>query len=313
MLYKSSKGDVEISTMPLRYASNALNKLRQAEPGRVAEIEALAAHVAAMEGETENPRATIGGNNPPPEPEAIAEKVPAKWEAVKIHMDDLLTEARNWADGVNLTSQEQADKVGQLRQLLQDAANLADQARIDEKAPIDKQIAEIQDRYNAYIAPMKNKVPGTVSKSVTALGNLLTVWLNKLETEKRERETAARIEADRLSALAIAARRELDTSTDMNASDEAADMLDAAEAAATNLRSIEREKVQVKGEFRAISMRSKWTATLRPGEGGTALKHYSQRHPERVKAFLQMLADEDVSAGVRAIPGFDVTEERKVA
>ena len=61
MLYQSSKGAVEIDTMPLSYAKNALNKLTRTEPERAAEIEALDAHVtklaAAATEEAMNPRA----------------------------------------------------------------------------------------------------------------------------------------------------------------------------------------------------------------------------------------------------------------
>ena len=64
MMYQSSKGPVEIDTMPLSYAKNALNKLRRTEPERTAEIEALDAHVtklaAAATEESLNPRAVIG-------------------------------------------------------------------------------------------------------------------------------------------------------------------------------------------------------------------------------------------------------------
>lgn len=316
MLYNSSKGEVEISTMPLSYAKNALNKLRRTEPERAAEIEALAAHVEGLEaaavGETLNPRAVVGGNNPPPD-ETVTETVTPQWETVKIQMDDLLTEARNWADGAEIANQDQADAVGKLRQLLQDAASLADTARVAEKKPFDEKIAEIQDRYNAYIAPMKNKHPGSVSKAVTALGNVLSVWLNKLDAEKREREAAARAEADAAAAKAIEARKALEASTDLAASDEAAALLDAAEDAAKALRSVERERVQAKGEFRAIGLRSYWRAAPIEGEGGKALVYYAKRCPERVKAFLQMLADEDVHAGAREIPGFNIIEEKKVA
>ncbi len=309
MLYQSSKGAVEISTMPLSYAKNALNKLHRGEPERTAEIAALDAHVSRLTAEaTEqnlNPRAKIGDNNPPPAAEL-------KWEAVKIHMDDLLTEAVNWADGVKIVSQDQADAVGKLRQLLQDAANLADRTRVVEKEPLDKAIAEIQDRYNEYIAPLKNKKPGTVSKAVLVLGNLLSPWLTKLDDEKREREAKAREEADRAHEAAIAARQDAKQSDDLSVMDGADDLLAQAEEAAKALRSVEREKVQVAGEFRAIGLRSVWHAQLREGEGGKALVHYAKAQPDRVKAFLQQLADEDVRRGVRDIPGFTVSEERKV-
>lgn len=312
MIYQSSKGPVAIDTMPLSYAKNALNKLQRGEPERTAEIAALDAHVtklatAATE-QSMNPRAVAGDNNPPPEAQ-----IKPEWEAVKVHMDDLLTEAANWADGVKLVSQDQADAVGRLRQLLQDAANLADKARVVEKEPLDTAITAIQDRYNAYIAPMKNKVPGSVSKAVVALGNLLAPWLTKLDDEKRAREEAAREEAERAQAAAIAARQEAKRSDDLAEMDKADDLLAQAEEAARALRSVERAKVQVKGEFRAVGLRSVWVAVLRKGEGGTALIHYAKAQPDRVKAFLQQLADEDVRRGLRDIPGFDVNEERKVA
>lgn len=306
MIYKSSKGPVEISTMPLRYASNALGKLRREEPGRTEEIEALAAHCATLEAEQPEERDAIGGNSPP-------EEIKPEWEVVKIHMDDLLIEASNWADGGKVESQAQADKIGKLRQLLQDAANLADKARVAEKDPLDTAIAEIQDRYNAYIAPLKNKKPGSVSKAVSALGNLLTDWLRKLDDAKRERENKAREEAENAQAAALAARQEAKQSGDLAEMDGADDLLAQAEEAAKALREVEREKVQVAGEFRNIGLRSSWVAVLRPGQGGTALIHYAKAQPDRVKAFLQQLADEDVRRGLRDIPGFDVNEERKVA
>lgn len=308
MMYKSSKGLVEISTMPLRYASNALGKLRREEPGRTEEIDALAKHCAILEAEAseDKPVAGLGDNNPP-------EEIKPNWEAVKAHMDDLLTEAANWADGAAVESQDQANQIGRLRQLLQDAANLADKARVIEKEPFDKAVAEIQDRYNAYTAPLKNKVPGSVSKAVLALGNLLAPWLRKLDDDRRARETAAREAAEAAQAAAIAARQDARQSGDLAEIDGAAALLDQAEEATRVLKAVEREKVQVAGAFRATGLRSTWAPVLRPGEGGKALMHYAKAQPDRVKAFLQQLAEEDVRRGVREIPGFNVNEERKVA
>src|SRR3546814_3922920 len=79
------------------------------------------------------------------------------WDAIQAHMDDLLTEARNWADGEAIDNQAKADEIGKLRQQLQDAAKLADDARVEEKRPLDEQIAAIQARYNVYIAPLKQR------------------------------------------------------------------------------------------------------------------------------------------------------------
>ncbi|WPZ05523.1 hypothetical protein [Pelagerythrobacter marinus] len=312
MIYKSSKGPVEIAGMPLSYAKNALNKLRRTEPERTAEIDALDAHVSKLETEaTEeklNPRAQIGGNNPPPE-----EEIKPEWEAVKVHMDDLLTEAENWADGEPISKQEQADKVSDLRRMLQEAARLADKARVAEKKPYDDAIAEIQGRYNEYIAPLKNKKPGSVSKADRALANLLTPWLNKLDEEKRERERKAKEEADAKQAAALAAREQAKKSDDLSEMDKADDLLAAAEEAAATLKVVEREKPQAKGAFRASGLRSVWTASLNEGEGGKALVHYAKAQPDRVKAFLQQLADEDVRRGVREIPGFTINKTKVAA
>src|SRR3546814_5096906 len=85
-----------------------------------------------------------------------------------------------------------SDEIGKLRQQLQDAANLADDARVVEKKPHDDAAQKVQDRYNVYIAPLKNKKPGSISSAVAALGSLLTPWLNKLEADKKAREDAAR-------------------------------------------------------------------------------------------------------------------------
>ena len=316
--YKSSKGPVAIDAMPLRYANNALAKLRRDAPERVEEIDAIAAHVAKLEAEGDDALAPIGDNGGPPIVEP-AEITLASWEAIKAHMDDLLTEAGNWADGVAITSQEQADNVGRVRQLLQDAARLADKARVEEKDPLDKAIAEIQDRYNAYIAPLKNKAPGSISKATAALGNMLTDWLNKLDAEKRAREKVAADAAAKAAAEALAAHVAAQESTDLATIDKAEDLISNAEAMLKQAKGVAKEKVQVQGEYRAIGLRSYWTATLieadgeKPSGGADALRHYMKVKPDRLLIFLQTLADEDVRNGLRAIPGFNITEERKVA
>ncbi len=100
--------------------------------------------------------------------------------------------------------------------------------------------------------------------------------------------------------------------------EDADSLLDAAEDASKHLRSVEKEKVHAAGETRAVGLRSKWSAKLREGEGGKALTHYAKTKPDRVRDFLQILADEDVKAGVRPIdgespiPGVDIIEERVV-
>jgi hypothetical protein len=313
--YKSSKGLKVIAEMSLPYAKNALAKLRREEPGRTAEIDAIAAHVAkveaALEAEGDNPRAVIGGNNPPAEETPADPK--AGWAAIKIHMDDLLTETQNWADGVAITTPEQAEAVGRLKQDLQTAASDADAARVTEKKPFDDATTEIQDRYNAYIAPLKNKKPGTVSKAVLALNNLLTPWLTKLDDERRAREAEASAAAAKAAAEALAAHTEAKASTDLTVIDTAEDKLAEAEALIRQAKGISSEKVQVQGSVRAVGLRSYWVAELDEKGGADAIRYYLKTRPERIKALIQQLADEDVRAGARHIPGFTVREDRRAA
>lgn len=311
-MYQSSKGPVDISTMPFTYANNALNKLRREAPERGDEIKAISDHIANLDaGEAPNPRVVIGGNNPPEETPVVA--TARTWDAVKIHMDDLLDQVGS-VTGITITEQAQADVVGKLMRDLQDAAKLADQTRTAEKAPLDEAVKQIQDRYNEYIAPLKNKTPGLVSKAELALKNQIGAWLKKLDDERAERERIARKQADDAAAIAREAHKAAAVSDDLEQIDEAEGLLAAAEDAERNARQIEKAKTQVKAEgYRAIGLRSVWRAERIEGEGGKALTHYAKTQPARVIAFIEELAAQDVKAGVRSIPGFNVIEEKVAA
>lgn len=319
--YQSSKGPLDIAKMPISYALNARKKLQRDEPSRIAEIAALDAHVQRLGAEnTEkalNPRAVVGGNNPPPDVdrESAESDVPASWDAIKTHMDDLLAEADNWArddEPFVIENQGQADAIARLRQDLQDAIKAANDARQVEKKPLDERVAEIQNRYNAYIAPIKNRAPGTVSKAVAALGNMLTGWLNKLDAEKKARERESAEKAAAAAAEAIAARAEAKESTDLNAMDAAEDKLAAAKNLIREAEGITKEKVHAQGSRRAVGLRSVWVAELNDGEGIKAVNHYLKTRPDDIRAFIQSLADKDVREGKRVIPGFTIREQKRV-
>jgi hypothetical protein len=317
MLYQSSKGPVEISTMPLSYAKNALNKLRRSEPERAAEIEALDTYVSELEATATAKSlagpAPIGDNGGPPLVEPVTTTDPKGWDAIKTHLDDLLLEAGNWADGVEIVNQQQADTVARLKQDLQDGASLAETARVGEKKPLDEKIAEIQDRYNEYIAPLKNKKPGIVSKSTAALNNLLTAWLNKLDAEKRDRERVAAAAAQAAAAEAIAARTEAKETTDIQVMDRADDMLAQAEALLRQAKGVSNEKVQAQGSVRAIGLRSYWSAEIT--DTRAAMLHYIGTHRAEFDALVQRLADADArnEATRRTIPGVHFKEDRRAA
>jgi Xaa-Pro aminopeptidase len=100
-------------------------------------------------------------------------------------------------------------------------------------------------------------------------------------------------------------------SLDLAAQEQAEALLKAAkqsEAAATRA---ENDKAHAHGGARAAHLRSYWTPILTDPSAG--LRHYVTTNSEAVKAFLLDLAVKDVASGKRTVPGFEITEERKVA
>lgn len=314
MLYQSSKGAVEIDTMPLPYAKNALNKLARADPGRAAEIAALEAHVAklaANEGDDANPRVALGDNNPPPDEPAPTLKGRAQ---IDIHVADLLTEARNWADGVSIADQTQADAVGRLHRLLQQAAILVDDAATEEKRPHNEAITKIAEWQNGYTAKGLKKTPdGTLTKALTATGNLSAAWLRKQDDERRAREAVASAAALAAVQTAVAARTEAKESVDLAVIDRADDALAIAEALIRDAKGVANERVQSGGGdgLRAMSLRTVWRAQISPApeSWANAYNHF-KKDPEFIgefRALIQRWADRAVrteATRLLGVPGF---------
>lgn len=316
LTYQSSKGSKVIADMPLPYAQNALAKLmrERVDASRDAEIEAIAAHVARLSEEVAetpaelraeptdavadepNPRAVVGGNSPP-------EATP--FEAIKVNIEDLLIEAHNWADGTEVTTQAQVDEAGRLISDLELAARAAEAQRVVEKKPLDDKIAEIQARYNVYIADRKNKVPGKVWKAIDALKATVKPYLDKLEQERlakaeeaRKAATAAAEEAAKAAQAALA--------SDLAAQEAAETKIAEAKAMESAAKSLETARVQLHGGDRAKGLRKTWTPVL--ADPKAALVHYINQRPEDVKAVLLAWAKTDVANGARKLPGFDVVE-----
>lgn len=317
--YRGSKGAVEIGSMPLPYAANALAKLQRerVDTSRDAEIEAIAAHVAKLQeehveagaGEPEapparvaaedaNPRVALGDNSPP---EATA------YEAVKAHIDDLLVEARNWADGAVVETQAQADEASRLIDDLRKAAKAAEDAQAAEQKVHDDAIAEIRGRYRPLIQDPKTKNPGAVWKAITALKACVQPFLKRLDDE---REAAARKAREEAAAAAKAAQEAAAAAhaADLNAQEAAEELVQAAKEAEAGAKRIEGAKVQARGGDRAMGLRTAYRPVLlNPAE---ALRHYAKHRPDDLKAALQRWAEEDVRRGIRTIGGFEVIEER---
>lgn len=235
--------------------------------------------------------AGLGHNQPPPDP----------FGAIKAHIEDLLTEARNWADGTEAETQAQVDEINRLIDDLSDAESLADAERVKEKAPLDKQIEEIQERYNPYIAPLKNKVPGKIPLAVKALKAAKEPFLLKREQEALEAAEAARLEAQRIADKAAQALQS--AGSDLAASEQAHALMQQADDAAKVA------KRATKAASTGTGLRTNWVATL-TDTAKAARWVWAERLPQ-LEAFLQDLADAEVRNGRREIPGFTITKERR--
>lgn len=242
--------------------------------------------------------ATIGHNNPPE---------PTPFEAIKVHIDDLMTEAKNWCDGQPIESQDQADLVARLKDDFLAAQRAADEARKKENEPFDEGKARVQAKYAPLIADTKT-VRGVTVIAVEALRATLQPWLKKLDDEQKAAAEEARRLAQEAADKAAEAMRQAEVS-DLGAREEAEALVAEANRAGSAAKAAENARPLARGEGRATGLRSYWTPVL--DDPRAALVHYVSARPEQIKSFLCQLAMADVSAGKRQIPGFTVKEDKR--
>lgn len=240
------------------------------------------------------------GDNHPPEP--------TPYDAIKAHIDDLTEEAKPWLTGAEVTTEEQAETIKRLKDDFAKAHKAADAARVEENKPFDDGKAAVQAKYAILISDTK-AIKGKTVLALAALNEALTPYLRKKEQEQQAEAKRLRDIAEAAQQAAIDAAR---TATgDLEAKEEAEELITAASIAANDAKRAETAKVQVRGEGRAQGLRSFWSATL--VDRREALLHYVKTWPPEIITALEILADQDVRAGKRQIPGFDVIEERRVA
>ena len=234
----------------------------------------------------------LGHNNPPE---------PSPFEAVRTHIDDLLTEARNWLDGQGVETQTEADAVSVLLDELRKGHKAADAARKEEAKPFDDGKAEVQARYNPILKAAET--------GADACKKALAPYLQKLEAQKRAEAEAKRREAEEAAAKAACAARHADAAN-LEQRELAEALVAKAEEAARAAKAAEQAKAHAKGGERAAALRSYFKPVLTDGQA--ALAHYWRTNRAALEAFALDLAAKDVLAGKRQIPGFDVIEERRV-
>lgn len=219
------------------------------------------------------------------------------FDEVVLEIDDLYTEAANWADGSAIESQQQCDALDTLDKALLDAGKRLDALRVEEKRPLDDQVQAIQDRYNPYIQPKK----GRVDLARSCLNPLRAAWKAAEAKKKADAAEKARLEAAAEKAKAEEMIRA--SSGNLVAREAAEEQLSLAKEA---------EKFADRQEKRAatgLGLRTSYEATI--SDLNAAVRHYWPARKADFEEFVQGLADEDVRRGIREIPGITVTEIKK--
>lgn len=246
--------------------------------------------------EAANPREVIGANNPPE---------PTPFELSKQEIDDLCMEARNWLDGEAIDRQSVADQIDYLKSQLREAKKTADERRKAEVKPLDDAKIEIQARYNALIGDTKGSGKGTAILAMEACDKVLAPWLRKLSDEKEAAAKKAREEADAKAKAAQDAIRAASTA-DLAAKEEAEALLRDAKKAEAVVKKIERAPTGMTSHLRRT-----WRPVLVNATEAARWAWANKRHD--MEAYLLDLAAQEVRAGARSVPGFDVVEEKGVA
>lgn len=221
----------------------------------------------------------IGHNNPPAH------------EAFALHIEDLFRLVSDTTAGGDVQTDEQDAALDQLLDDVRQTRKDADAARVAEKKPHDDAAAEVQARYKPLLARCDAAAAEIKAK--------LTPYREAKQRAKDEAARKAREEAAAKLAAAQAAREQADSLEDRFATD--ATIKEASKLAAAANR-IDRE---------ATGLRTHWEAEVT--DARAALNHYIKRSPDRFKALIQQLADEDARGSRGRVPGVLFHERKRAA
>lgn len=229
-------------------------------------------------------------------------KVDTAFEEISARISDLYDEAKNWADGEPISSPEMAEAITTLFDGLQAAGKEAEALRVTEVKPLDEAKNAIQARFHPLIGDTKAG-RGKVPMARTALQQLLTAW--RVEQQRVAAAIAEKARKEAAEELRLAQEAMQASSGNLEAREQAEQQADAAKAAEKFARKAE------KAATTGTGLRTMWVATLT--DEGVALDWAYTRAPARFRELVIAMAGEVVRSGVREIPGFVVSEEKKAA
>ncbi|EYR81827.1 hypothetical protein SHLA_4c001180 [Shinella sp. DD12] len=235
-----------------------------------------------------------GHNNPPAEP--------TPFDLLKQEIEDLYSTAKDFCDGEPIDSEAMATVITELHDRIHECGKRAEALRVDEKKPLDDQIAEIQTKFHPLIGNTKSG-KGKVILAKDACQTLLTPWRQKVAAEKAAAAAKAAAEAE-------AARRTAQEAMQASAGNLAE--REAAEELLADANRLEKGARRAdKAATTGLGLRTVWVAVLENEE--VAMDWLWARAKDEVLAVAQRNADEAVRAGLRKVPGFRVVEEKVAA
>ncbi|MFY8163938.1 MAG: hypothetical protein ACOVKC_06840 [Brevundimonas sp.] len=309
--YQSSKGPIPIASIAGPHLRNAIRHLHanRIDDSRDAEINAMQVRLDELDAEF---AATSGAAPPPPPPPPASAPAPigdnnppilTGFEAYEVHIGDLLAEAQYFLNGDGIQTDVEAEAVAKLRDMIRDASRDAEAGRVAEKKPHDDAAKAVQAKWVPLLA--KATLATDVCKKA------LTPYLARKESEREAAAEIARADAAKKLADARDAIQAANANANLDGRIEAEALVKEAVKAEKVAAKVEVAKVSVAGGARATALRSYWTPTL--VDRRAALVHYIAERPEAFEKFLLDQAVLDVREGRRQIPGFEITEERRVA
>lgn len=222
------------------------------------------------------------------------------FDAITLKIEELYEEAKNWADGEAISSQEIADAVTTIYDALHDAGKEAEALRVEEVKPLDEAKAAIQAKFHPLIGDTKAG-KGKVVLGKAALNALLTDWRAEVKRQKDAAALKARLEAEEEARKAQEAIRA--SSGDLEARERAEEQLALAKEAERYASKLEK-KADVGNRLRTV-----WVPEIE--DVAEAIRFYWKAKPERFAALVLEMAAEDFRAGRRSIPGIRAVEQAR--
>ena len=244
-----------------------------------------------------NQAAPIGHNGPPE---------PTQFEAMQMHILDLMETAQGFLDGEPIANQETADLVGKLIDEARKAQKDGKAMRMSQTKPLDEAKKQIMDQWR----PLIDEDTGKCAMIVSTAKQALKPWLEHLEAQQRAEAAKTREEAEKARQAALEAERAA-SAANLEAIERVELARREAEQAERAANRADKAKAHATGGSRAIGLRSYYRAEVTdPVEFGKWL--WANRRADYL-AFIEQQAAIEARHGPKPIPGIIIHEEKRAA